>query len=243
MRFNTTSTRASVVALALLGLGALATQTGCVEQEASLILRGNVLASGDFDEDTQTLSNCAYEPSVGTDTPIVVTGQANIATLRAASQPGSAEGAGVFFFGANLTNTLLDSSSIGGGGGGGASGPQLYANNNQFIAKSAEVKLQFRSGTFSRERFFSTVIDPEGSSITVGVPLLNGLADLDEVETLLDADLGGADPSSTVTVIAQIKVLGETFSGTNIESNTFEYPITFCKNCSLGVTPLCVPGA
>lgn len=240
MRFHNTSTRATIAALALLGLGALGTQTGCVEQEAALILRGNVLATGDLDEDTGILSGCAYEASLGSDTPNVATGQINIATLRSTPQQGS-PAAGVFFFGANLTNTLVDSSANAASGGAGTT--PLYLNNNQILAKSAEVTLQFRSGTFSRERFFSSVIDPEGGSLTLGIPLLNGIADLDELEALLDADLGGADASSTVTVIAQIKVLGETFSGSNIESNTLEYPITFCKNCSLQVTEACVPGA
>lgn len=239
MRFHNTSTRATIAALALLGLGALGTQAGCVEQEAALILRGNVLATGDLDEDTGELSGCAYEASLGSDTPNVATGQINIATLRSTPQQGS-PAPGVFFFGANLQNTLVDSSANAATGGAGAT--PLYLNNNQILAKSAEVTLQFRSGTFSRERFFSSVIDPEGGSLTLGIPLLNGIADLDELEALLDADLGGADASSTVTVIAQIKILGETFSGSNIESNTLEYPITFCKNCSLQVTAACVPG-
>ena len=241
MRFHNTSTRAKIAALALLGLGALGTQAGCVEQEAALILRGNVLATGEFNEDTNSLSGCAYEASLGSDTPNVATGQINIAALRSGPQPGSSASAGVFFFGANLTNTLIDSSANAASGGAGST--PLYLNNNQILAKSAEVTLQFRSGTFTRERFFSSVIDPEGGSLTLGVPLFNGIADLDELETLLDADLGGADASSTVTVIAQIKVLGETFSGSNIESNTLEYPITFCKNCSLGVTDACVPSS
>ncbi len=226
----------NVIAVALLVVGL--SLTGCVEEEASVVMHSNLLGDGTFDtgdEDEPDRVGCTFTADF--DEPRVLgSGTIDLAELENEGQRmvrESNQGANLerYTFTTVLENRLADSRTVGAVSGGDGDGfENLELDKNDVMITSGVVDLFAVDdgalvGVFDQpiERRSTMLVQSGGGVANYGVPIIQGF---EEIQRLREGV--GADP---VSFIAEIQLMGETLAGDQVESNTVEYPITICDGC------------
>lgn len=231
---------------------------GCVEEDASLVMFGSIIGSGDVDtgdEDTESRAVCEFpldfdEPNVWT------TGRINLTELGNTGQPlveGFEAGSVVdrYSFQAVFENRLFDSRNVGAVSGGSGGGFQdLELDKNDIIITSATVEFPADANTFNigdasasfeglqRERLSSMLVQSGGGVGSLDVPLIHGASERAMFESFIDGMGIGAD--QVITFVVNIQLHGHTLGGTEVESNIFSFPIDMCQNCPTPTNGRCV---
>lgn len=224
---------------------------GCVEEDASVVMLGSLIGSGDIEVDEEE-----EDVTVGCDFPlefdepnVYTRGFVNLTELGLVGQPlvdGSYERASQdrYTFQAVFENRLFDSRTVGavsGGDGGGFE--NLDLDKNDIMIESATVEFPTDENTYADDdnevEFFpdadvsfdrpsSMLVQSGGGVARMGIPLINNSFERELLEDFLE-DLRevGLDVH---TFIARIQLHGETLGGTEVESNTIDYPIDMCTS-------------
>ncbi len=156
-----------------------------------------------------------------------------------------------YTFRAVFENRLFDSRSVGatsGGTGGGFEGLRL--DKNDIIIDSATVDFASDANTFTvgdqvasfpgmtRERLTTMLVQSGDGVASMDVPIINGELEREAFQEFLREGLGVAD-DQFVTFVVDIQLHGETVGGTEVESNTYSFPIEMCANCTTATNGLC----
>lgn len=244
--------------LLLVGAGA------CVEQEPSMSLEGNVALEGSVDEN-DVLESC--EITFAEDPERIFTrGRLDIEEFKTLGQAGEplnksetdANGAVVwrghssFLFYALIQNLLEESTQVGSGGGGGDNFQGLKEDQNAIMLTGATIRFPSElnkfdgadlASTLEKKELFSAVLESNGGGVLLDVPIFSQrqIGDLEEFYSQAVQRAGFPADATTpiVPMVAEIQIEGETFSGREVESNKFQYPIEVCRNCGIGVTSTC----
>ena len=229
---RTTHTSLLIVALALWA------SSGCVDQDASLLLEGHIVRVAEADEDGNQIGTCEFPD--GADTQLILQGFIDLAVLKSAN--GGQPGQGVpnlFTFGARMTNRLPANDRVFGQG-------NTRLDTNAALITGAEVTFTFNSGAQKFDRSFSSVLRSGGGTLNFDLPLLTSAADVEAITALVNAELASF-PAATrndfkVPVFVDITVKAETMDGSGIASNTFTFPMEICLSCNgqRFMTPICV---
>lgn len=230
MKILKTSMTLLASSLLLVGL------SGCVDQEPSMSLRGSVLFEGSVDDNGQvTCDITSAQP-----------GSVQNWNSRANVDLGELENAGVgYLFWADVTNLLEQSTQVGSGGGGGDNFQGLREDQNYIMVTGATVRFpadlnQFAGAKFAqsleKKELFSSVIDSGGGGAILSVPIIGPRQVSDFQDFYRDAlTASNIDPAanadSIIPLVAEIQIEGETFSGRQVESNKFQFPINLCLDC------------
>ncbi|TXD37090.1 hypothetical protein FRC98_10150 [Lujinxingia vulgaris] len=221
------------------------TLSGCVEQDASLQLKGGVLATTAEGELSCTLPS-DYDSVVVFSSSGFIAGQ----ELAEFGQPliGSEYVPGTrnsFSLGVAFQNRLPDSRNVGATGGGGSGGFEgLYLDQNAITVTGARVNVPSDLNSFAgagsidfpeARRDFSALVESGGGSVVMSVPLISGSSEYDVLEEFVSSS--GA---SQITFVFTVQLVGETLSGNEVTSNVYQYPITVCPSCDEGTTGVCV---
>lgn len=222
-------------------LAGLVAMSGCVEQEASMLLRGNIPLLGEATMDNmtgETTVMCTTQDPNGNELELLTLGEINLEKLKTEGQSrGNSSRQNSFLFGGAIVNQLRDNSRRSGG--------TERLNTNDILISRAEItyKINDNENDPNFTRPFSAIIDSDQGFLSVGIPLISGRAEVDELTNAIRAIGGGGavQDDSIVTIPVSIQVFGKTIDGTVVESNIFDYPISFCVNCAeeLQVTPYC----
>lgn len=253
--------RIAFVACSLLLAGASA----CVEQEPSMSLEGNIALEGTVD-DNGILDTCevvfAEDPE-----RINTRGVLDIEQLKTFGQAGAPinysladeetgqtifRGHSSYVFYALIQNLLEESTQVGAGGGGGDNFEGLKEDQNSIMLTGATVRFPTELNKFDgaelassleKKELFSAVLDSNGGGVLLDVPIFSQreISTLEEFysEAVQRAGYPADATTPIVPLVAEIQIEGETFSGREVESNKFQYPIEICRNCDLGVTSTC----
>ena len=252
------------ILVGLASLSLLVGLTSCVDQEPSMQVSGSVLFEGSVSTDEGT-GESTLECSVETDPGSVelFTSRGTINLQNFANEGGQfgppfiSEENGThpsYEFWAALTNRLEDSTEVGaqgqGGGQGGYEGMFLDQNNIQVTG----VEITFPSdlnnyaggggaSSLNRTETFSHVLESGGGGAILSFPIFT-LRDVTGADPKLRTfyDSVAPDDQAIVPLVAEIQVVGETFAGTKVESNKFQYPIDVCGSCNVDqfpTTPTC----
>ncbi|RDV37005.1 hypothetical protein DV096_15955 [Bradymonadaceae bacterium TMQ3] len=218
--------------------------SGCVEQDATLQLKGGVLAT------TGEGENACVMPS-DYDSVVVFSSSGFIAgqELRDFGQPlvGDEYVPGTrnaFQLGVAFLNRLPDSRNVGATGGGGSGGFEgLYLDQNAITVTGARVNVPADLNKFAgfgsvdfpeARRDFSALVESGGGSVVMRVPLIEGSTELD---VLNDFVLSTA--ANQITFVFTVQLVGETLSGNEVTSNIYQYPVTICPSCNVGTSGVC----
>ena len=238
-----------LIALTALAIAA-GSLTGCVEEEPSMLVNGSVLFEGTIEDDVLICEATVDPSSIDRVSP---RGRINIEELKNSGQFGppfdSANATGghrSFVFWAGIENRLEDSRQVGAAGGGGGQGGYegLNLDANYIQVTGAKIEFpenlnDFPGGEFASElnktERFSVVLESAGGAQVVNFPIVSSreIAKLEEVYQLaVTAATRNYNPKAIVPLIAEITIIGRTFSGDEVESNKFQYPIDVCAECS-----------
>lgn len=247
-RWKTALVGATVMAMML---------SGCVEDEASVVMFGSLIGDGTVAEtdDGESLAQCEFNAEME-DVDVQTSGFVNLSDLATAGQPlvGEVESTpDRYDFQAVFENRLFDSRSVGavsGGEGGGFENIEL--DKNDIIINRATVEFTPENNSLGTadgatsfameaERLVSMLVLSGGGVSTMGVPVINNAGEREAIENFLSGDLGLA-ADQTVTLIVDIQLHGETLGGNEVESNRVEYPIDFCLDCGFRTQSLCAQG-
>lgn len=244
-----------LASLSLLAVGL----TSCVDQQPSMQLSGSVLFEGEVsggEGGGPTITVCEVETDPGAIELFTSRGTINLDEFEA---QGGQEGPPFinpeegthpsYEFWAALVNRLDDSTEVGaqgeGGGQGGYEGLALNQNNIQVTGVEITFPSELNSypggggaSSLNRTEPFSAVLESGGGGAILSFPIF----------TL--RDVAGADPrlrnfynsvapdqQAIVPLVAEMQVIGETFAGTKVESNKFQYPIDVCGSCAANEFP------
>ena len=93
------------------------------------------------------------------------------------------------------------------------------------------------ASSMNRTETFSAILESGGGGVILSFPIF----------TLRDVQAGGElrgfydsvapDQGAIVPLVAEMQIVGETFAGTKVESNKFQYPIDLCGNCPVSEFP------
>ena len=227
-----------------------ASLTACVDQQASILMKGSVV--GDAEEEGFL---CSYNMDMDAPGLVYTQGFVDLESLSTIGQPrtpleGSVGAANVYEFAAMYQNQLVDSRQVGaeGGGGGGGGFSNLPLNQNDVIVTSATVTFPADDNTFGfaggaaaledveYERVFSMLVRSGGGVGVNNIPLINGQQEADLFRDFLTANSVTSRP---LTFVAEIQLQGETMAGNDVESNIFRFPIQICVDCGARTQPLC----
>jgi hypothetical protein len=241
-----------LAALSLLAIGL----TSCVDQQPSMQMSGSVLFEGSYTEaeggGTRILE-CEVETDPGSIELFTSRGTINLndfATQGGQEGPPFVSGNRhpSYVFWAGLVNRLEDSTEVGaqgqGGGQGGYEGLSLDQNNIQVTGVEITFPSELNSyqggggaSSMNRTETFSAVLESGGGGAILSFPIF----------TLRDVQAGGElrnfydsvapDQNAIVPLVAEMQIVGETFAGTKVESNRFQYPIDLCGSCSVEEFP------
>lgn len=227
----------------MLVLGLSVTAFGCVDQEASMTIRGNFVQTVAVEDGKEpSLAECQYPESVDDDNARFTTqGFMDLEQLKTTGQPNSPLGrANVFTFGAAIASQLANNEK--------ENDIKIRVNTNDIIITGAEITYNFNSSSLQFTRSFSAVLDAGNTSaLLLSVPLV---ASADDVRSLTDCvRLELAEFQLTpdqekllqVPVFVDIKITGETLDGDSVESHVFTYPIDVCLGCGRSSTAACIP--
>jgi hypothetical protein len=231
------------IALATCALLA-ATVSACVEQEPSMSLEGSVLYEGTLEDGVPVCETTADPESVE---HFSSRGQLDIWELENWGQFGPDGGNSSFVFNAAILNLLEESTQVGAGGGGGGDNFQgLKADQNSIMITGATVRFPGELNKFDGSEFasnlekkelFTAVLDSNGGGALVGFPIF-GTREISKLKAFYrDAieaspNVAGGTEDAIIPLIAEIQIEGETFSGREVESNKFQYPIDICLDCT-----------
>lgn len=232
----------------LMFVGALAlglvvtTMTGCVDEEASVVMHTNVIGSGEFEPgdpeaETEDRANCEF-PADFDEPNVWASGSIDLAELDNTGQPlvsGTDAGAERwrYMFRTVVENRLSDSRQVGSVSGGEGDGFQNMAlDKNDILIKSADVALYGPDGYQDVSVRRGTMLVQSGGGVAAyGVPLIDGPG---QVGALREAV--GEDPQE---FIAEVQLHGERLAGAEVESNVIEYPLVMCDGCDIDTNPQC----
>lgn len=226
------------------------TLSGCVEQDASLQLKGGVLATTGEGE-LSCVMPTEYDSTSIFSSAGFIAGQ----ELAEFGQPliGSEYVPGTrnsFSLGVAFQNRLPDSRNVGATGGGGSGGFEgLYLDQNAITVTGARINVPSDLNSFADDenggsrsvafpearRDFSALVESGGGSVVMRIPLISGSSELDVLEEFVSAS--GA---SQITFVFTVQLVGETLSGNEVTSNVYQYPVTVCPSCDEGTTGVCV---
>lgn len=248
----------SRITIMLLGALVALGSTGCVDQDASLLLEGHFtrVAEGEINDDTGEIrqTGACLPPAQGVGETVAIQGFVDLGVLSNTSNTGGQPildvsgnvvgslGANQFTFGARATNRLSDNSRIYGQG-------STRLNTNDVLITGADVTFTFGNSALTFERSFSSVVDSNGGTLDFGLALISSAADVGGLEACVRQELAqagipqGAMNDFKVPVFVDIKINAETLDGSNISSNTFTFPMEMCLGCSGGTnpnTPYCI---
>lgn len=237
------------IALTALAIAA-GSLTGCVDEEPSMLVNGSVLFEGTYEEDVLVCEATVDPSSIDRVSP---RGRINIEQLKNTGQFGppfdSANATGghrSFVFWAGIENRLEDSRQVGasgggGGGQGGFEGLNLDANFIQVTGAKVEFPSDLNDFTgggaasaLNKTERFSVVLESGGGAQVIYFPIVSSreIAKLEAVyQEAVTAATQNYNPKAIVPLIAEITIIGRTFSGDEVESNKFQFPIDVCAEC------------
>jgi hypothetical protein len=233
--------------------------TACVDQEPSMQVRGSVLWEGEISEtdDGEQVLECTVETDPGSVERFTTRGTINLDQFQS---QGGQEGPPFigdqtssthpsYEFWAALTNRLDDSTEVGaqgqGGGQGGYEGLALDQNNIQVTGVEITFPSELNNypggggaSSLNRTETFSAVLESGGGGDVLSFPIFT-LRDVTGADPKLTNFYNSVAPDSQaiVPLVAEIQIIGETFAGTKVESNKFQYPIDLCKSCAVAEFP------
>lgn len=252
----------SRITMIFLGTLVALSLTGCVDQDASLLLEGYFPWSADgevVNDETGEIrqTGACAPPSQGAGEAVIIQGFVDLGVLGNTSDTGGqpildprgnvvgTQGANQFSFGARATNRLPDNQRIYG-----QSSTRL--NTNDVLITGAEVTFNFSNSSLTFERSFSSVVNSGGEYLDFQLSLISSASDVGGLEACVRQELAqegiaqGAMNDYKVPVFVDIKLNAETLDGSNISSNTFTFPMEVCLGCSGGAnpnTPYCIVDA
>ncbi|MGM0555107.1 MAG: hypothetical protein ACQEVA_01900 [Myxococcota bacterium] len=241
-----------LASLSLLAIGL----TSCVDQQPSMQMSGSVLFEGSIsggDGGGEQVLECEVETDPGSVEFFTSRGTINLTEFaQTGGQAGPPFVSGgrhpSYVFWAALVNRLEDSTEVGaqgqGGGQGGYEGLSLNQNNIQVTGVEITFPSELNSyqggsgaSSMNRTETFSAVLESGGGGAILSFPIF----------TLRDVQSGGElrsfydsvapDQGAIVPLVAEMQIIGETFAGTKVESNRFQYPIDLCGNCPVTEFP------
>ncbi|RAL20953.1 hypothetical protein DL240_14880 [Lujinxingia litoralis] len=219
--------------------------SGCVEQDASLQLKGGVLA-------TASAGDAACEMPGDYESAVTFSARGAIAGAELAEfgQPligdtYESNSRNVFYLGIAFRNRLPDSRNVGATGGGGSGGFEgLYLDQNSVLVTGATVSVPPELNDFGNSaadvdfepvhRDFSAIAESGDGSIVMQLPLIKGNSELEQFYAFVES--AGA---REITFVLTVQLEGETFAGNKVTSNVYQYPVTICPSCDAGTTGLC----
>ena len=219
--------------------------SGCVEQDATLQLKGGVLATTGEGEVACVLPS-DYESVVVFSSNGFIAGQefAEFGQPLVGDEyvPGSQN---AFNLGVAFLNRLPDSRNVGATGGGGSGGFEgLYLDQNAITVTGARVNVPSDLNSFAgvgsvdfpeARRDFSALVESGGGSVVMTVPLIAGSSEYDVLEEFV-----ASSGASQITFVFTMQLVGETLAGNEVTSNIYQYPVTICPSCDAGTTGVCV---
>ncbi|MFP4596927.1 MAG: hypothetical protein ACLFVJ_01670 [Persicimonas sp.] len=252
MNMITKTTALGALSLMLVGLGA------CVDQEPSMSLKGSVAFEGEVEEAEEEgadpVVRCEAELDPGASDLFFSRAVINIDHLRNEGQVGPPTGGSGhpwFEFYAEIVNLLEESTQVGAGGGSEGNFQGLSNDQNYIMLTGATVRFpselnQFNGAEFAealeKKELFSMLLESNGGATIVSFPII-GPREIGALEAFHDAateaEFGSPDPEAVVPLVAEITIEGETFSGKEVESNKFQFPIDVCQSCEFRTTPTC----
>jgi hypothetical protein len=233
--------------------------SGCVEQEPSMVLTGSLQFEGEVDEEGLTCE-VSFDPN-SVDS-VTTRGQVDILELESFGQEGppfeTATRHPSFIFWAGVENLLEESTQVGAGGGGSGDNFQgLKEDQNSIMITGATVRYpsdlnKFKGAEFATElekkELFSTVVPSAGGTAILQFPIF-GQREIGKLKTFYAAAVEASPnvPAGTedaiIPLIAEIQLEGETFSGQEVESNRFQFPIDVCLSCDETIDFVCPDGS
>jgi hypothetical protein len=231
---------------------------GCVEQEPSMVLTGSLQFEGEADENGLTCE-VSFDPE-GVDS-VTTRAQVDIRELEMFGQEGppfeTASTHPSFIFWAGVENLLEESTEVGAGGGGGGGNFQgLKQDQNSIMITGAVIRYpgdlnNFQGAEFAsdleKKELFSTVVPSGGAAAILSFPIF-GEREIGKLKAFYKAAVEASPnvPAGTedaiIPLIAEITLEGETFSGREVESNTFQFPIDLCLSCDDAIQYQCPSG-
>ena len=223
--------------------------SACVEQEPSMKLEGSVLFEGEIDEETGA-KTCEVTLEFDSVENVSERGRVDISELETVGQEGppfeTDEYHPSFVFWGAIQNLLQQSTQVGAGGG--ASGGNfegLQEDQNYIMVTEATIRFpsslnKFDGASFAKElekkELFTSVLESNGGGAVVSFPIFSQ-RDIDDLKTFYQnavqaSGLAADTQDAIVPLIAEIQIKGETFSGREVESNKFQYPIDLCMACN-----------
>jgi hypothetical protein len=210
-------------------------------------LQGSVLFEGSISDDGTLTCEATVDPgSVENFSP---RGQIDIRELKEAGQVGPPFTTGAshpsFVFWAAIQNLLEESTQVGAGGGGGDNFEGLKEDQNYIMVTGATVRFpselnKFNGAEFAttleKKELFTAVLPSNEGGVVVSFPIF-GQREVQALEDFYSQAVQAAgypaDASKPIVpLIAEIQIEGETFSGREVESNKFQYPIDICLDCT-----------
>ena len=218
--------------------------SGCVEQDASLQLKGGVLATTSEGEVSCTTPG-DYDSATVFSSSGFIGGQ----EIEEFGQPliGDVYVGGTqnkFLLGVAFRNRLPDSRNVGATGGGGSGGFEgLYLDQNAISVTGALVNVPAELNTFSgvgnpgfpeTRRDFSALVESSGGSVMMNIQLLSSTQEFEILNSFVESS-----GQREVTFVFTVQLIGETLAGNEVTSNIYQYPVTICPSCDEGTTGLC----
>lgn len=225
----------------MLGLSVIA--SGCVDQEVSMTLRGNFAQTVAVDDgENPNFDECQYPKSIDDENARSSRqGFMDLEQLKTTGQPNSPIGrSNVFIFGAAVGNQLKNNEK--------ENDIKIRVNTNDIVISGAEITYNFNSSSLQFTRSFSDVLDAEKtSSLLIDVPLIASAEDIRALSDCVRLELAefqltpDQEKLLQVPVFVDIKIIGETLDGEDVESHIFTYPVDICLGCGRRSTAACIP--
>lgn len=207
---------------------------GCVDQEPSLSLRGSVVYEGEVAGTSLRCDFFSEEP--GSVENYFTHANIDIQETLEFGQPGGSSGE--FLFSAEMENHLSQSDQVGAGAGDDEF-EGLRVDQNTIMVTRADINFPEDLNDFDgadilqdleKEELFTAVVESNGGAAIVKFPLFTA-SELGDLAAIHES-LVGDSPQSAIRITAEIQLHGETYSGKEVESNRFEYPISVCRSCA-----------
>lgn len=253
---------AALASVAVLGFGA----ASCVEQEPSIEFAGSVVWEGSFEVDgaNQLVSvDCAVEADPDSIDQVATRGTLNLQQfVELGGQIGpplnTPIGHPSFEFWATMSNRLSNSTEVGAQGQGGGQGGYEGLNLDQNYIQVTGVEIRFPrelnnypggggASSLNRTETFTVVLESAGGGAVLSYPIFT-LRDVNGANPRLRNFYNSVAPDqqAIVPLVAEMQIIGETFAGTKVESNKFQYLIDICGECDpaeISTSTTCIPKA
>lgn len=215
----------------LLAASAL-TATGCVEEDASLLMWGHIIQTGTEDE----AGEVTCEIPAGEGDASLISGHlfVDLAEIEADGQAPASD-PGIFYANLALVNRLGESGELN------PIGNDQNLRIDQNWVELSGLEFEFEPAAFEalNGTYDFTALVPSGDGfLHAAVPLIQPADLIQRWRPAFQAASNG-QANAIVPALVTIKAVGETLGGEDVESNAITLPIDICDGCGQASTPYC----